>query len=268
MSGYQHHPPRNLKETLVKSQNKVHVANVYHGTGFTQRPRSVPADQLIKVEQGQGILIVGKPRSGKTTLLRQILHKGLIEGDWSVIFILCKTLEGKNHDYDWWPMKDYKKSNPTEDDIKFIMQWSIKRQCRYKIAVVLDDIIGERKLARSSAIEELYASASHYNITPIALIQQVTRISNTVRTNAASVFITRASEDDYEHALTYLPGGVLDKHEGKAMMHKYANNYQFIRINSNSPIADYWFIPRLEPVTPQIQIQEGSGDAETGFSEE
>jgi len=226
----------------------------------TQAPRhkddvkKVPYSASMSITQNQGCVIAGDSGSGKTNLLKALLEYGLATGSWNVVFILCNTLEGRNRDYDFFPLEKFKYDNVDESHITMIMDYAKQFNYTKNIVVVLDDVVGNKKLCRGDAVEKLFTRAPHYGITPIVLTQHINRLSNVVRSQSQELFIANMDDANYRAAATFLRG-IRDR-DGIALMQRYCSKkYQFMRFNKGvNQYGSYWIVPDVGVRNPVISF--------------
>lgn len=148
------------------------------------------------------ITIVGLSNSGKTTLLRSIMHKLLDKGLYRTYLFSSTADIYRNTDYDFCMPKNVRKINMNKiKQLKEIQEVIVKKAANDKriepkwIAIILDDFIGDDECnlmsKMSKIISQLAVSGRHYKICTIVLSQHLNKLPPVIRQQSNYIFVTK-----------------------------------------------------------------------------
>ena len=189
------------------------------------------------------IIICGKPRTGKSHLIKYILYlftckKGLYERlSYGLVFTKTKF----NHAYDYIPhSRVYDHYDPEALKQLMDIQSSIREQGYIPpyAFVVFDDCLGAFQF-KSDLFKDLISNYRHYNIVPIISSQFITRIETVNRECVSHACIFRQYSKNAIRSCYESFGQRFDKEsEFKEYMLKNTGSYKFILVNNESMSDD------------------------------
>jgi hypothetical protein len=145
------------------------------------------ADKALSIEPGGCIIICGMTKSGKTQLQQNMIvvnhHK------FNRIIALCGTAD-LTRDYNYLP-KRFVHGQFNEGTVKQILE-DQERNPKRKTLLVIDDLIGKSGLKiKGETFDKIASSCRHYNLTVVFIVQNLLKLSTTIRDNACVLFITK-----------------------------------------------------------------------------
>lgn len=138
--------------------------------------------EIIKLPMS--MVMIGKSKSGKTTMLHRILYS--LRKQINQIFIFSQTIKINSKEFAYIP----KENQINSLDISFIDELLNKQEKdildsgkRQNIMLIFDDIIGDKNVS-SPTIKNLFTLGRHYNVS-IIFLSQVSKgvLTTTVRNN-------------------------------------------------------------------------------------
>lgn len=143
-------------------------------------------------------LFLGKSNSGKTYLMKKILHKHRKKFDRVIVF--CPIM---NNDYDFLDPKYVIRDKQTLDTI-INVQYQLKMQNKHKpLLIILDDWIGSVDLRHDETFSKLSTNGRHCNITTFYISQFLNRIPPVIRDNINYYIILSVSHQSLDTLYEY-----------------------------------------------------------------
>lgn len=163
--------------------------------------KSVPFEE-ININPCGLITIVGLSNSGKTTLLRSIMHKLMGKGLYRTYLFSSTADIYRNTDYDFCQPRNVRKINMNKiRQLKEAQEVIVKKAAKDKriepkwIAIILDDFIGDDECnlmsKMSKIISQLAVSGRHYKICTIVLSQHLNKLPPVIRQQSNYIFVTK-----------------------------------------------------------------------------
>lgn len=185
---------------------------------------------------------IGKRRSGKSTLLADILwHKRHIPGG----IAMSGTEDGNGHYGKYIPknfvFKDYKPD---------VVRTCIARQKKYqskglsrRMFLICDDMSYDRTLFREKTIRELFMNGRHYQMLVLLTLQWMLDMPPALRTNIDYVFLCKDNvKDNKERMYKYFAGCFDNYKHFNTIFEKMTDNHRCMVIDCTTPSS------RLEDV--------------------
>jgi hypothetical protein len=194
------------------------------GTETREQVELDEVEECCKLNLPSLSVICGMTGTGKTTLLKWLI---LYNSEaFHKIYVLCPTAHLQDV-YSFIPSR-YLITNPTEVHIKAILKEQ-ESNPKQRIAIVLDDCIGQVNFRNSKIFDKLASSGRHYRISTFILIQDFKKLSPTIRDNLHYLFITRIKEHSLKAAFE-LSSGFTSFYDFKAYMDGACKNYRVVRL--------------------------------------
>lgn len=158
-----------------------------------------PYIQFDMQEPGHCLLLVGRGKSGKTTMMRWLYHVNKKIGAFDYVVVMCNSPQIHTA-YSWVPQK--LRQPYSAATLKYLLQIQeayIKRGTPKRLLLIMDDIVGSVNLhngENKQLIEKLTATGRHFNILTAILVQHYHRVPPTVRSNAWYTLICNPSTKD------------------------------------------------------------------------
>jgi hypothetical protein len=203
------------------------------------------------------ISVIGVSNSGKTTLLRSILHKLLALGLFRV-YVFSSTADlYRDTDYDFaLPANVRKISMQQILQLKLKQEVIVKKSIKDKriqprwIAIILDDFIGDSQCNLSAkdakVISQLAVSGRHYKICTIVLSQHLNKLPPVIRLQSNYIFVTKANMGTILEGIYPLQTQYDNKKQLWDLYNKHTKTrYASMLFQNNDPYADnvYWLAP-------------------------
>lgn len=197
-------------------------------------------------------LIIGSSGSGKTRLLKDILHSDLMKkftnGDEENVIIMSPTMQYSGDFKEFEMTKDLKQNRKMFYDfnaeviqdliaeMKFVIKHYGKERTPH-VLLILDDCL--ENVNYHSIINTLFIKGRHFNVSTIVLCQQLKRVSRTMRINAKYLTCFRCgNSSEFED--------VLDEYVGKKekplirdQANQYLNNNLWSYLHCNLKTQDF-----------------------------
>lgn len=185
-------------------------------------------------------IIAGSSSTGKTTLMKQLIkHNASL---FHKIYLICSTVDLQG-EYDFLPRKAIKPVS--EASIKEIVEEQ-ERNNKQRVAILMDDCIGKLKFQNSDLFDHLASSCRHYRIHQFILIQDLKKLSPTLRDNSKVLFVSRLKEHSLR-ACFDLSSTFSSFQEFKEFMNEACVDYQMIRFDLTGKGEVKVFQPGLHP---------------------
>lgn len=191
-------------------------------------------------------IIAGTTGTGKTTLLRNIVHHNSMK--FNKIWLICPTLSRTPKDYDWLPAAY--KTEETAGMVEKVFE-EMKAVKGMKGLLILDDVVGEMKLRGTDLWKKIGSTSRKYGITTLLLTQKLNETDTTVRDNTAGVFVTKIGKNSKDTLIPMIQGewnggnkeklDFINAHQGKKDRHILRFN---IGAGSDQPVQIF---KSLEP---------------------
>lgn len=156
----------------------------------SSRMKSVREDSdPLEIEPFSLIVIAGQTRSGKTNLVKSIIRRNALS--WNRVFLLSPTLGLQ--DYNFLPPQFcLHDASKMPSFIKRLKEQQ-RKYTNVKTCLVLDDCVGSLKF-NDKLFDELATTLRHYRMTMFVLVQDLKKITPTIRDNAVLLFVTKLKE--------------------------------------------------------------------------
>lgn len=181
-------------------------------------------DKCIGITKNSFNIVAGSTNSGKTNLILNILRKNYKQ--WNKIYFVCPTL---NLQSQYKGIVHPSRILTSEKDIDKLLNDQQKNP-KCHIAIVLDDCIGTVSFQSSKIFDKLASSCRHYRITCFILIQDLKKLSPTIRDNSATLFITKLKEHSLRCAFE-LSSNFPNYQSFKEFIEKACKDYQVVKMN-------------------------------------
>lgn len=195
-------------------------------------------DKGFEIEEGYISVVVGVTGTGKTTLVRHLVHHNAHK--FNCVWLLCPEMSrGTPEDYDWLPQKY--QQEPSDGAIDAILAEMAKHPGG-KGLLVLDDCIGGEMSMRGGGIwKKLGATARKFGLTLLVCAQKLNELDKNIRDAARAFFVTNAgdsSKDTLYPLIQYgFTGGKKEKMDMiNTCQGKDRHILRFNTINANVPI--------------------------------
>lgn len=136
-------------------------------------------------------IIVAKRRSGKTTIMRQMLFE--IKDWYNEVYIFSKTIEFQCEGYDFVDKKNqikgFDEKRMTDiwlsqkETVLKLKKAKVKQEDFPTILFIMDDIITEENLKKSKVLQDIFVLGRHSNIAIIILSQNFCSLPPIMRKN-------------------------------------------------------------------------------------
>ena len=192
-------------------------------------------NQLQELNLPFSILVCGKPRTGKSHIIRYLLYLFTSKRDiykrFSYGLVFCKT--SFNSSYNFVPSQwVYRQYDP--DALRNLMniQANIREQ-GYVPPFVFDCLDG--KQFKSDLFKDLIQNYRHYSICPIISTQYINRIETVNRECASNAIVFRQYTKNALEAIYNSFGQRFDSlQEFKDYLYKNTGNYNFVFVDNES----------------------------------
>ena len=213
------------------------------------------------------MLIIGMRKSGKTTLLRAIIHRLLEKYSEEIygIWVYSKTAFVNREDYDFTDKlslidtKEVERHLIKQEQIK-ILSKEDQRVKPKNVVIVLDDFVSDIPHAakvEGRVLETIATMGRHYNITCIILSQRYSKISTTVRDNSNYIFCTSISQESLFSLYTLQT----DYNNRQLMWQDYnsftkENQFSFMMMQKENPRAPNVYFVKACPFVQFIDLND------------
>jgi energy-coupling factor transporter ATP-binding protein EcfA2 len=183
-----------------------------------------PVEECLDLDDFGTTLICGSTESGKTTLVKHLIRYNALS--YHKIYLLCSTVDLQD-EYSFLPRQAI--LPVTEDSVKQIVEGQ-EANPNQRVAVIMDDCIGKIKFQNSNLFDHLASSCRHYRIKLFILIQDMKKLSPTLRDNCKVLFVTRLKEHSLKVCYE-LSSNFGSFQEFKSFMSQACQNYNVVRFD-------------------------------------
>ncbi len=274
------------KKCKPKRQNKT-SATKFSADDLEIKPLKTNKDKikqpaLAKLENnmlippvGSSVIFSGKSGCGKSTLLaRLLIEPQFYKGYFDEIFIFSPTA---NSDDIQKQMKIPKENVFTdlEDAAQLlaVLQSAQKRLLEDakanevpQIAVIFDDVIGDKKLMNSTEFTKMFYQVRHLNCSTFLCAQHFKRVPLVCRNQANFIFFFAGSRREVEIiAEEYCPPGWRDKEFSQLVDWATRENYSFFTINMKIE-PSFRFRKKLSMILPMNALKPVESEIEQSIT--
>jgi GTPase SAR1 family protein len=190
---------------------------------------------------GSKIIVVGKPGTGKSTLLKSLLYN---KRNLITVGCILSGSESANNFYSQFFPPLFIYNEYSEDAIALFRQrqlLAIKHLEEQQWAVlIVDDCCDNVTVFKKPLQQDMFKNGRHYKMLYILSLQYVLDIPPAIRTNVDGVFIFRETNiETLKKIYTNFAGIIPTFEKFKELMIKYTENYSALYIN-NSIQSNKW----------------------------
>ena len=192
------------------------------------------------------IMISGRSGSGKTNLLLNLLTRDDYYGNYFDGIIVFSPTAGQFDDQ--YDVLKLPKSNYMSDfgpDVlnkiinvrkKLIKKYGIEHVAKkYKLCIILDDIIANRDFLESQEALKMFALLRHYLVSVIVLIQSYNKLPRALRLNCNGIFVFPSLASEKKVLIDEItPSSISKKTFAKIFDYCTEGQYDFLFINNHS----------------------------------
>lgn len=191
-------------------------------------------------------LISGRSGSGKTCLLLNMLKNEKLYGNFFHCIIVYSPTAGEYDDT--YKSLEIPKDNFVQDfdqetletlidsRRELIKKKGIKwvaKHCR--VAIILDDIIANRKFLESQVALKLFCLLRHYLCSIFVLVQSYTKLPRSLRLNCNSVYVFPCSQSEIERLIDEVTPAGMKKRDFENVIDYCTNDqFSFLSINNHA----------------------------------
>lgn len=212
------------------------------------------SNQKLEVSIPGLTLIIGLQGSGKSTLIRYIMHANRKKFSYGLVF--CNTaFSGDSFDYvyDKWIHPEF-----NENALVSLMNIQKKEREKHTAFVIFDDAIFGAQW-KNEKFKQLITQLRHYNIWCCISSQYPHAIPPTLRSNAFNCFMFCMGTENALKALYESYGMFFNSfNEFKNYLLKNTGSYQFIHFdarNTSSNIAEKYHVMKIKNKIPKFTIE-------------
>lgn len=244
---------KSLKENTNTNNNTINNNNKISREKRKKVPQPQGSKSKLLPEQPCAMMLCGLSKSGKTTLLKNMLTDNKLLGNYyDMIIMFSPTAECDSTITSSLKLPDENIiTNFTEDDLKDIIEAQrklIKKKGYNKVArenkilFIFDDCISHRKFLRSKTMIDLTATVRHLLISVVFLIQSYRMVARACRINLRGIAFFESNRNETDVLCEEEACPQLKKNEFRKLIH-YANNepYSFLWINKDRPTNERYF---------------------------
>ena len=192
------------------------------------------------------VMVSGRSGSGKTNLLMNLLTDNGLYGNFFHCIIVYSPTAGQFDDT--YKILGIPKENFIEEfDQESLetliesrkelikkkgIEW-VSKNCR--VAIILDDIIANRKFLESQVALKLFCLLRHYLCSIFVLVQSYTKLPRALRLNCNSVYVFPCSQSEVERLIDEVtPAGMKKRSFEKVIDYCTNDQYSFLSINNHA----------------------------------
>lgn len=155
----------------------------------------------------ESIMLVGASKSGKSTLLDNLMQKEHFYKDYHDLIYLFATTAKLDQGFKRLKIPDHRLFETEKEMIKSVEEiFEAQKEIvssegienSKKILMIFEDLTTNEKLMRNSTFKSLWTLGRHVNIQVIACIHKYKAIPRTQRLQAMNIIYFRGSEDETE----------------------------------------------------------------------
>jgi hypothetical protein len=195
-------------------------------------------------------IIAGMSESGKTNLMKHLIR--LHASKFHRIVVLCPTLDLQSS-YECIDPNCLIRE-PSSGDIEKIMEQQSKFP-NLRTMLILDDCLGSVRF-RDNVFDRLASSGRHYNISTFIIIQDLKKITPTIRDNAKVMYVTKLKSHSLE-ACFDISNGFTNKSEFLTYINSNCRNHQIIRFNLSGD-CEIPYMTFNPGICPKFRLSVGS----------
>lgn len=248
-SDYKKTPNSNYTNTLPSPQNRAPLKNlnILNNESILEikelnleliNPNS--KNYNIESQGGSKLVVIGKPGTGKSTLIASILYA---KKDIIPVASVTSGTEDSNHFYREIVPSLFIQNNYDEEQLeKFIKRQKLaKKHIENPWAVLLlDDCTDKPALFKKPLQQNLYKNGRHYKMLYIVSLQYCMDVLPSIRTNVDGVFILRETNLKNRHSLYENYAGVIpDFNIFCQIMDQITNDYTALYIHNSTTTNDW-----------------------------
>lgn len=189
---------------------------------------------------GSKIVIIGKPKTGKSTLLKALLYA---KRDIFPVGIFFSGTEKFNHFYKEFVPKLFIYDEYNEDALRSFKkrQEFSKKYCKNPWAVcVLDDCTANTSVFKGELQNDLYKNGRHWKMLEILMLQYAIDIPPPIRNSIDGTFILRESNIGMREKLYKNFCGIIPSFDlFKALMDRLTDDFTAIYIDNLTDTNDW-----------------------------
>jgi len=239
--------------------------------GVPELKRWEPNEPTHRLPPGFFLILEGSRRIGKSEFMKWLLFN--YRNDFDLVIVMTET----PHNGFWQPIVGnlwvHNGWNPILmrrllDSQNKLKEEEVKRNAKpRRVLIVLDDIIGERKIHDDSLLSRLATQGRHFNISVCLATQDAKAIHPVLRNNCDVCVIfhqknTRSKEAVWHDFL----GAFADKRLAMDILNRYTQNHDCIVVENHKlgaiPEMLYFWVPgdmvwnmaKNAPITPRYQM--------------
>lgn len=184
-------------------------------------------DYILK--ENSIVFITAPPKSGKTTLIRQLIYNNQQRFDYGLVF----TSTGKfNGDYDFIP-KMFVHSTFNENILKHFLNIQIQCKRKKRAFLIFDDFLGCFN-PKSKFMSKLLSTYRHYNITIIISTQHIKSLPPIFRECTSYSIIFKTSNKNSIKSINENFITDMDEKELQKYINQNCEKYHFILVDMNN----------------------------------
>ena len=198
------------------------------------------------------IIISSKSNSGKSTYCKYLLYK--LSNKFDRVYIISYTSEDGYDEiaskyFDYFDqtiigniIKHQEKKKTMDINPKYPKESHRKYVYKYPpVCIILDDLCGNVNMVYSQAIDKIYATGRHYNISIILITQKFHAVSNLIRTNASYIILFSHTNKMQIKQLSEEYNSLGSYNEFKKLLDDVTEDYGALIIdNTTNKLKYYW----------------------------
>ncbi|GHV56941.1 hypothetical protein AGMMS49579_22120 [Spirochaetia bacterium] len=199
---------------------------------------------------GSKIVIVGKANTGKSTLIKYLVH---VKRNIIPTAVVISGTEDSNRFYSSMFPDLFIHNEYSESVIRNVIQRQklsithLEPEARYTL-LILDDCTDDKKIFTSTIQHSLFKNGRHWRLFYILSLQHATDIPPAIRTNVDGVFIFKETNENNLHNIYNNYAGIIPSFSiFKQVMNQITGDYTALFIdnmtqdNNNWENNVYWF---------------------------
>lgn len=220
---------------------------------------TIKPNPFTKVEDGGSkIAVIGKPDTGKSTVIKAILHS---KRDIIPVAQIFSGTEGSNGFFSGFNPKSFIYHNMDQQVIeRFLTRQKAARKYLQNpwAALIIDDCADDKTNLNSAVMRRIFKMGRHYAMLTILSLQYAMDVSTTIRTAVDGTFILRETNPMTRKRLfenfCCCSGALSSQEDFNAMLDDVCQDYTALYINNriqSSEISDcvFWFKPDINALS-------------------